>query len=208
MFNRLIIDVFNKAKQETQSNVLTHHAVHITDFLWEEDRFQINERTLRNYYREATSKPIEDNLKLSPKITQLLCRYLGYNDYQNFINSHSLSHTVSKQIFGHINQGIIILLSILCVFLFLVNLNFRSQINQDSKNTLCSIADSTNIETLILKNSLNTKASTSYKIIKIDSATKLIYSKTETGDYEFYSLLKAQNPQTQSPSILNLKAFK
>ena len=123
MFSILIIEVFKKAKKEIQSDVVTHLSVHITDFLWEKNRFQINERTLRNYYRKAASDKQEDTIKLSPKVALLLCQYLGYDSYYNFILHHKRPNSLIKTILESSERNIILTLISLCLLLIIVNLN-------------------------------------------------------------------------------------
>ena len=126
MFSILIIEVFKKAKKEIQSDVITHLSVHITDFLWEKNRFQINERTLRNYYRKAASDQEEDTIKLSPKVALLLCQYLGYDSYYNFILHHKRPNSLLKTVLESSERNIILTLLSLCLLLIIVNLNLMS----------------------------------------------------------------------------------
>jgi len=88
MFDKLVIEVFNKAKEEIQSDVVTHASRYLTDVLWNRFKYQISERTLRNYYKKAMAEQKEHNFKISLELSQHFSQYLGYEDYYSFILNH------------------------------------------------------------------------------------------------------------------------
>ena len=86
MYTQLILKCFNKAETETRTDVLTKLATHIAEILLEDHKFQVNERTLRNYYKGALKTEAID-IKISHPIAKELSKYLGYKNLGDFFKS-------------------------------------------------------------------------------------------------------------------------
>lgn len=101
MFDKLITAAFEKAKEDTKSEIVSQLAKHISDVLLEDYKFMVSERTLRNYYNKIKKKEEEEELTISRQISLHLSRFLGYKDFKEFIRANSGSgsqntHTISK----------------------------------------------------------------------------------------------------------------
>ena len=93
----VIVLAFKKAGKEIGSSKKTHRAQHISDFLLEEYKYSINERTLRDYYTNSLTN--EEGLEeLKPKVLSYLCNYLGYTDYADFITKNQTEEVVRQEI--------------------------------------------------------------------------------------------------------------
>jgi regulator of replication initiation timing len=102
MHKKLIFEVFDKAKKEIGSEVLTSLSKHIADVLEEDYRFQINERTLRNNYQDAL-KSDNNNFKLSRTNADNLAKYLGYDSLRDYSKNQKrpwLKKNIEKIIIG------------------------------------------------------------------------------------------------------------
>lgn len=83
---KLLILSFDKAEEEVGSSKKTHRAQHLSDVLQENYKYQISERTLRDYYTNYKKGIIGFQDDLKPKLIACLCSYLGYKDYADFVN--------------------------------------------------------------------------------------------------------------------------
>ena len=81
MSKEVLLAVFEKAEKEINSSRITHKSKHIADVLWSKFKFQIDERTLRDYYNDLSKQ-------LKPDTTKYLCKYLGFECYEEFILHH------------------------------------------------------------------------------------------------------------------------
>lgn len=89
MFYKLILNAFNKARKDTNSEIVSHQSTHISEVLFEEYKFQINERTLRNYYNKVKNEEKEEDITISRHISLHLSKFLGYKDFKDFIANNS-----------------------------------------------------------------------------------------------------------------------
>ena len=93
MHKHLIIHAFKRAKEIREqlgehNPSKTSRAEDISMFLEEKRYFRLSGRQLNNYFNKALN--IRENsmdIKIKqPKVILGLCRYLGFNNYQDFIN--------------------------------------------------------------------------------------------------------------------------
>lgn len=87
MHKELVLSAFNKAKKEVLEATgvkmsVTGLSKKISDFLMDECHFQYHEKSLRNKYNLAVK---EESVELKSAVANNLCRYLGYENYSDFI---------------------------------------------------------------------------------------------------------------------------
>ncbi|MFX0555628.1 hypothetical protein ACOCEA_02460 [Maribacter sp. CXY002] len=100
---KIIILAFEKAEKKLGSSKKTHRAQHISDYLLEEYKYPISERTLRDYYTNALTNQ-EGLEELKPKVLTYLCNYLGYTDYADFITKNQTEKDVKQEITSNSRQ--------------------------------------------------------------------------------------------------------
>ncbi len=85
----VLMRAFEKAKMDVGSNKKTHLSTYLSDLLQEEYKYTISERRLRDYYTnyKKGTHACPDDLK--PKLIECFCKYLGYKNYGDFVNSNS-----------------------------------------------------------------------------------------------------------------------
>ncbi|MCM4171831.1 hypothetical protein DHD32_10085 [Arenibacter sp. TNZ] len=88
MSKKLILLVFEKAERETGSSKKTRRAQHLSDMLLEDYKYQISERTIRDYYTTYLEKEGANNEELKPQLILYFCKYLGYDNYASFVSEH------------------------------------------------------------------------------------------------------------------------
>lgn len=185
MLDTLIINVFNKAKQEIESDAITPVSKYITDVLWDRYKYQISDRTLRNYYNKAITTHEEQNLKISLELSQHFSQYLGYEDYYNFILSHK-----QKIIDAH-HPNIIFPCFILSAFFLVTFMIYHYIINnqhdqnrvQNHKNLLLSQPYITDSKTKFLDSTY------SYKIIPLDENRYVLFGESKINSKEIFSII-------------------
>ncbi len=102
MHKKLILDCFEKSKLETGTEKLSSLSKHISDVLLEDYNFQVNERTLRNYFNDIGKNGGEE-FRISTNIANELSKYLGYNDlrdYSKVISIKKKTISLNKFIIG------------------------------------------------------------------------------------------------------------
>lgn len=87
MHKELVLSAFKKAKKEVQEATgvtmsITGLSKKISDYLMNEFHFQYHEKSLRNKYNLAVK---EETVELKSSVANYLCRYLGYENYADFI---------------------------------------------------------------------------------------------------------------------------
>lgn len=158
---KILILAFEKAREEIGSTTKTHLSKHLSDVLLEDYKYQISERTLRDYYTNyKNNNTAQEDLK--PKLISCLCQYLGYKDYADFIqnnpektlpqpekndtelNDHA---TPTKEGRGKRQRTILISTGIALVILVWASLFFKDHISfNDNLQTCMTWADSTYIK--------------------------------------------------------------
>ena len=87
MHRELVLSAFEKAKKEVKEATgvdmsITGISKKISDFLMNEFHFQYHEKSLRNKYNSALK---EETVALKSAVADCLCRYLGFENYTEFI---------------------------------------------------------------------------------------------------------------------------
>lgn len=103
MNKNLVVHAFAKAEQEIKKTgvknpSLTQKATELSDYLEQKAEIVLGEKSLRIYRNEALKLSDEDediSIKQIPVI-EGLCNYLGYDNYQDFINKTSLKSAAIK----------------------------------------------------------------------------------------------------------------
>lgn len=93
MYNKLVLSAYEKAKRDTNSKIVSHQSIYISEVLLEDYRFQVNERTLRNYYNKIKNQ-MEEEINMSRQISLHLSKFLGFKDFKKFIahNTNEVSY--------------------------------------------------------------------------------------------------------------------
>ncbi len=103
MSKEVLLAAFKKAGKEINSSKKTHRAKCISDFLLDEFKFSISERSLRDYYNYYDSGNYDVEKELKPVVTKNLCRYLGFENYEDFVLTNKKG-TLSKEGIEIINE--------------------------------------------------------------------------------------------------------
>ncbi|OEK09506.1 hypothetical protein A8C32_12415 [Flavivirga aquatica] len=96
MYKELIIEAFVKAKNQREkrgekSPSVVAIAEDLSEYISEKEGFSLGERSFRDYKKEAEklANKLEDiNIKQF-KVVIGLCKYLGYNDYEDFVSRNT-----------------------------------------------------------------------------------------------------------------------
>jgi hypothetical protein len=114
MHNKLLIEAFKKAKQETQTEKVYPRAKLLSDFIFEDSREQYGERILREKFNEIEKQG--SKIRLKKHAQDALCRYLGYENYTEFVKVNSNDTTKKntlKLFFNTYKITIIVAISVL-----------------------------------------------------------------------------------------------
>lgn len=103
MLKELIIEAFNKAelariKQGDKKPSLVSSAEGISDYINSEEGFLLGERSFRDYRNEAL-RLIKSNDDINIKQLKVivgLCRYIGYNTYEDFASRNDFKKEVNS----------------------------------------------------------------------------------------------------------------
>lgn len=87
MHRELVLSAFKKARKEVKEATgvtmsTTGLSKKISDYLMDRFHFQYHEKSLRNKYNMAVK---EETVELKSSVANYLCRYLGYENYADFI---------------------------------------------------------------------------------------------------------------------------
>lgn len=85
MYNHLIINSFEKAKEEIHSDKPTHLAQHLSDFIQEQSGEPYGEKSLRNQFTAAKKG---DPIDLKKFVAHALSVYLGYENFEAFVKAN------------------------------------------------------------------------------------------------------------------------
>ncbi|TYP99021.1 hypothetical protein C7447_102339 [Tenacibaculum adriaticum] len=101
MHKKLILLAFQKAKndEENETGIIastTKLSERISAILWNQFKCTFGEKSLRNLYKDAiNSEEIIIEIK-QPKVTQALCKYVGFDNYADFISKTQNSLEAKK----------------------------------------------------------------------------------------------------------------
>ena len=102
MHKELILKAFKSGEDILKKNGSNNPSInsiseHIATFLTEDLKYSTHSRTLRNYYKTASE---EEEINISRiETVNGLCKYIGFKDYNDFINSQKTidESTVKKE---------------------------------------------------------------------------------------------------------------
>src|SRR6056300_1755159 len=87
MYKQVVLKTFEKGKKEIPGKTTkTQISEHISTVLFNDFKIQISGRTLRNLFDEANnSTEVKDDISINSEYVQEMCKYLGYEDYNQFV---------------------------------------------------------------------------------------------------------------------------
>ncbi len=95
MHKELLEEAFNKAKEETRSDRVTHLSKYLSDFIVEDSNEPYGERILRDHYNKII-KNSNEKIYLREHAAESLSHYLGFADFTDFINTSTNDKTNKK----------------------------------------------------------------------------------------------------------------
>ena len=98
MYKNVIIKAFEQAKNEIpgKSNK-TSISDHISSILLNNYRYQISGKTLRNLYDESKECKEEIDISINSNHVVHLCKYLGYDNYNQFLEDTKINVNVEAE---------------------------------------------------------------------------------------------------------------
>lgn len=87
MHKKLLIQAFQKAKDEIQTDKVSPRAQLLSDFIFEDSNEQYGEKSLRDKYNLIISNS-DDTIRLKKHVEDALSHYLGYKDYPAFLEAN------------------------------------------------------------------------------------------------------------------------
>lgn len=110
MHRKLVSEAFNKAKEETGSERVTHLAQHLSDFIVEDSKEPYGERILRDNYNKLV-KNVDEKIYLREHAAESLSHFLGYSNFADFIqNNLSSASTVNTNPDNFIKKNKLVLI--------------------------------------------------------------------------------------------------
>lgn len=95
MNNKLLLEAFEKAKTEVNSDSVTPRAKVLSDYILEDSKEPYGPRILREKYNSLNNNP-ESTIVLKKHVEHSLSHYLGYDDYPDFVKNN-LGENEKKQ---------------------------------------------------------------------------------------------------------------
>ena len=101
MYKEIILKAFEKGKKEIPGKTTkTQIADHISVSLLNDYKIQISGRTLRNLFDDANNTLYREDISINSEYTQVLCKYLGYEDYTQFLKATTIKN--DRKIISHL----------------------------------------------------------------------------------------------------------
>lgn len=88
MYSKLVNDAFEKAKIETGSDKVHTLAKHLSDEIYAISKATYGEKILTIKYKSVLASENSD-IQIKPHAAEALSKYLGYEDYLEFITKHA-----------------------------------------------------------------------------------------------------------------------
>jgi hypothetical protein len=123
MHKKLLEEAFNKAKEETGSERITHLSQHLSDFIVEDSREPYGERILRDYYNRIINNS-EERICLKAHAVESLSHYLGFSNYSDFIKispTETTNNSTNSKTFLNTYKYAILISLFIIVALFIFN---------------------------------------------------------------------------------------
>ncbi|RIA09354.1 hypothetical protein OE09_1186 [Flavobacteriaceae bacterium MAR_2010_72] len=188
----LVIKAFEKASNSIQSKVVSQLSTHISDTLLEDYKYLVNERTLRNYYKEALEGE-DGDIRISRQIELYLSKYLGYEHFADFLTKNGLTWRKSKKVnrvlfFSGMIVSIVIgyltynIVKKECI-VWTNNEHFEKVKCQEKQGEILSV----DLDLYLLENFNRVEPQCDYPFFKIDGSANLWYEKNVNGKMEFFT---------------------
>lgn len=87
MHTKLLVQAFQKAEQEIQTDKVSPRAQLLSDFIFEDSNEQYGEKSLRGKYNLIINDS-EAKIRLKKHVEEALSHYLGYKDYPTFLEEN------------------------------------------------------------------------------------------------------------------------
>ena len=87
MQEKLLLEAFEKAKNEVNSDKVFTRARHLSEQIYEINQFTFGERSLTEKYKTIYSNP-ESYINLRKEVLEALSKYLGYDSFFDFSKAH------------------------------------------------------------------------------------------------------------------------
>lgn len=97
MIDKIIRDAFEKAERECASKAKNALAKHISEEIEKRFGFIINERTLVRAYDKYVLSNGESDNPPNQETVQIFCRYLGYENYKDYVDAQTKSSIGEQQ---------------------------------------------------------------------------------------------------------------
>jgi hypothetical protein len=195
MRKHLVIDAFKKAEKEIQSEVVSQLSMHISDELFKNYKFQVHERTFRNYYNDALSATADIDIQINKKNELHLAKYLGHDTYADYISKKGSVVGSRKEHSG--KKLKVIGASTLLVLLSYIGYDTLSKecmvwtTNDHYEKVKCDdkgIITSQKVDLTVLDNFKRVEPNCDYPYFKIDGSPNLWYGKNAKGTLEYFTL--------------------
>jgi|SRR5690554_3363606 len=190
-YKKLVALVFEKSADEIQSHVVTKQAKHVVDSVEEQFNFQINERTLRNYYNDLI-KNNKLQVNISPAIADHLSKFLGFEDFNEFVFKNKLEREKPKEKKNVKEKAAIGFLIVIASYFGYDSLSYKCMRwteNMRYEKVACETLHAVPIQDDLLYNFKRVEPDCHYAFFKADGSANLWYGKSIHGDYEFFNHL-------------------
>jgi len=196
-YKELVVLVFEKSANDIQSDVVTQQSKYIVDDIEEKFGFQINERTLRNYYNDfIKNNNIQSNVSTS--IANYLSKFLGYENFKDFITKKNLEKPKLNKTKKTKEKVVIGSLILLASYFGYDSFTYKCMIWTDNMKYIKVTCEENNAVPLnedLLNHFQRIKPDCNYKFFKDDGTANLWYGKSINGEYEFFNNL-GKHPMT------------
>jgi len=212
MHKKLIIHAFNKAEEERKKRgekkpSKVSMAEDISNFVKDEVGFGLGEKSYRDYYNEA-KRLVSDSKDISikqQKVVVGLCRFLEFNDYEEFEESIK-RQSILQKLLGFLKlYKILIILFIITTTIITVIISFNRQrwMIWDGSHYIETKFDAEKLQEGLLKVYRKDRIEHFEKItpncdtqfFTEDGLENLWYGKNSSGDLEYFTDL-ARHPET------------
>ncbi|PWK18577.1 hypothetical protein [Xanthomarina spongicola] len=188
-YRELVVLVFKKSANDIDSDIVTQQAKYIVDKVEELHNFQINERTLRNYYNNLIKKN-KVQINISPAIADHLSKFLEYEDFNDYVNKNPIPESKlvkPKKTKERIIVGSLIVIASYFGFDSLSNKCMTWTDNVKYEKVSCEEVNAIPIQENLLNNFKRIDPECNYMFFKEDGSANLWYGKSINGEYEFFN---------------------
>lgn len=205
MYKEIILKAFEKGKKEIPGKTTkTQIADHISVSLLNDYKIQISGRTLRNLFDDANNTLYREDISINSEYTQVLCKYLGYEDYTQFLKATTIKN--DRKIISHFKRyWILILVCFITISSTVITLNSNEQrwmiwdstgykeVHFDKEKY--SLNQLKLYDENSIKNFHKTTPSCDTVFFNQDTTVRLWYGKNTDGNLEYFTSL-GLHPQT------------